>query len=236
LRTVQAVAPPSKTALVAAGIVTAACTALFLVIAEDVLDGGGLVSRDESVLTWFVDHRGQVTIAVAKAVSLVGSFVGLVLVGIVLALWLRSRGTSWWLATAPVISLAIASLAATWAKHLFGRPRPPVPVRATTVTLSAFPSGHATDAAAFFVAAAMVVSMTLPGPRRRLAVIGAGLLAAGLVGVSRLVLGVHWLSDVVAGWALGTAVAIAVVTIAWVIDARRTPPREPGRDNPCIAS
>jgi membrane-associated phospholipid phosphatase len=47
---------------------------------------------------------------------------------------------------------------------------------------------------------------------------------AGLVGLSRLVLGVHWLSDVVAGCALGSAVAIAAVVAFWYITARGEPP------------
>src|SRR5262249_44825869 len=120
------------------------------------------------------------------------------------------------MAAAPVVSLCLASLAATTAKSLFGRERPPVSVHATTVTLAAFPSGHATDAAGFFLAASLTLALTVAHRRSKqiwLVVVGVGL--AGLVGLSRLVLGVHWLSDVVAGWALGSAIAITVVVILW---------------------
>jgi undecaprenyl-diphosphatase len=101
---------------------------------------------------------------------------------------------------------------------VFGRDRPPLSLHATNVTLAAFPSGHATDAAAFFVAASLILSMTVARRRSsQVKLIGTGLFLAALIGLSRLVLAVHWLSDVVAGWALGSAVAVAVVGSLWFI-------------------
>jgi undecaprenyl-diphosphatase len=95
------------------------------------------------------------------------------------------------------------------------------------VTSPAFPSGHATDAAGFFLAAAFVLAITIAHRRRiQLLVVAAGVVLAALVGVSRLVLGVHWPSDVVAGWALGTAIAIAAVVIAWSATTRTAKPHD----------
>jgi undecaprenyl-diphosphatase len=51
-------------------------------------------------------------------------------------------------------------------------------------------------------------------------VISVGILLFVLIGLSRLVLAVHWLSDVVAGWALGSAIAITVVVSLWCAAAR----------------
>jgi undecaprenyl-diphosphatase len=81
-----------------------------------------------------------------------------------------------------------------------------------------FPSGHATEATAVFVTLALVVAVfVLRRPIVRAAtVLGAGLLSVA-IGVSRLVLGVHWPSDVLAGWALGAGTALAVTLVASLI-------------------
>ena len=142
------VAPSRRTLAVAAALV-AANLALFVLIAEDLLEGGGLIAHDESVLAWFVDHRTDRWIRVAKLMSTIGAFVSLTIIGVLLGVWLWRRGSQAMLAAAPLASLLLASLASTVAKSIFDRDRPPVTVHATTVTLAAFPSGHATDAAAF---------------------------------------------------------------------------------------
>jgi undecaprenyl-diphosphatase len=218
-------APSRRTLVIAAGVVVA-CTALFILIAEDLVDGGGLISHDEAVLRWFVDHRTDWMISVARVVSTVGGFVSLVCLGVALGLWLWRRG--WHLAIAPIVSLLLAGLASAVAKAIFGRARPPITLHETHVTSPAFPSGHATDAAGFFLAAAFVLALMVAHHRRtQLVLIGTGVVFAVLVGVSRLVLAVHWLSDVVAGWALGTAIAITVVVVLWYAATVHKPKRHP---------
>jgi undecaprenyl-diphosphatase len=202
--------------LFVAAVLVTANLALFLLIAEDVLDGGGLISHDEAILRWFVDHRSEWMVTAAKFVSTIGGFVSLMCAGVLLGVWLGRRGLHLGLAVAPAASLLIAGLASVVAKAAFGRARPPITVHQSHVTSPAFPSGHATDAAGFFLAAAFVLAITITcRPRDRVALVGAAIVLAGLVGVSRLVLGVHWFSDVVAGWTLGAAIAIATVVIAW---------------------
>jgi undecaprenyl-diphosphatase len=214
--------------LVVAATIVAICLGLFVLIAEDLLDGGGLISHDQAVLAWFVEHRTDFLISIARLLSALGSFVGLAILALLIALVIRAWGWRWRLALAPLVALLVASLTSTCAKALFGRERPPVTFHATTVTLAAFPSGHATDAAACFLAAASVLALTLA--RRRYAQIGlvlTGLVLTGLVGVSRLVLGVRWLSDVIAGWALGTIVATLAAVVAWLLNTRPSGPGEP---------
>jgi undecaprenyl-diphosphatase len=195
---------------------------LFGLIAEDLLDGGGLISHDEAVLAWFLEHRTDRLVNAARLVSTIGGFASLAIAGVVVGFWLWRRCGRPWLPAAPLLSLLLASLASTTAKALFGRDRPPVAVHATTVTLAAFPSGHATDAAAFFLAGSLTLSLTVAHHRSsQVVLITTGLFCAALVGVSRLVLGVHWLSDVVAGWALGGAIGVIVVVALWYANSRR---------------
>ena len=221
-RTSRRAQPPSRSTLTIAAVLVVANLVLFALIAEDLLDGGGLISHDEAVSAWFVEHRTDALISAAKVVSTIGGFVSLAIVGALLGLWLWRRGWHVALAAAPVVSLVLASLASTASKALFDRERPPVVLHATTVTLAAFPSGHATDAAAFFLAASLTLAITIAHHRStRALLVATGLFLAMLVGLSRLVLGVHWLSDVVAGWALGSAIAIAVVVTLWYLSTRR---------------
>jgi membrane-associated phospholipid phosphatase len=208
--------PPTSGPLAVATALFASSLSVFILIADDLLDGGGLISHDQAVLDWFVGVRTEFWVFVAKLFSALGSFVGLAILSLLLAFFLRVRGWQWALALAPLISLLVATLASTGAKALFGRDRPPVTVHAATVTSTAFPSGHATDAAACLLAGSFVLALTVAARRRgQLLWVLAGLVGAGLVGLSRLILAVHWLSDVVAGWALGTAIAIMVVMASW---------------------
>ncbi len=216
---------PGRRARVSALAFVTGCAALFGLIAEDVVDGGRLVSRDQALLGWFVEHRSPWMVHAARVVSTVGSFVPLVLLCALVALWLWlwRRGVRVWVAVSPVAALALAGGASTVAKSLLGRPRPPVQVRDAAVSLASFPSGHATDAAAFVVAMTVVLAITVAPQRwQRLWLLAAVVVVAGVVGVSRLVLGVHWLSDVVAGWALGAGVAVATVVAVWDLTGRPT--------------
>jgi glycosyltransferase 2 family protein len=92
-----------------------------------------------------------------------------------------------------------------------GRPRqylPGINVRDAATTGFGYPSGHSAVAAA----TAVMIMAALPARWRPLAAV-----LALLVGVSRIVVGVHFPADVVGGWALGTLVALAVVmAVQWI--------------------
>lgn len=93
-------------------------------------------------------------------------------------------------------------------KALYGRPRPDLVPHEAYVYSASFPSGHSTMSTACFLTLAMLVSSL--EPRRRSKALAYGLAATVVVGVgfSRVYLGVHWPTDVLAGWCLGAAWAL----------------------------
>lgn len=187
-------------------------------ITDNVSDHDGLAAGDPAHLRFFVDHRPTGLVTVAKAITYLGSFpilIGIAAVGTTV-LW--RRGVRPGLALAPLVSLLIAGVTVSAMKSIIGRPRPPANLRLVTETAPSFPSGHSADATALYVAFGVVVAVVvLHRAVARAACIAAGVAAAVLVGLTRVVLGVHWPTDVLAGWVLGTAVAVLVVTLSAVI-------------------
>jgi undecaprenyl-diphosphatase len=90
-------------------------------------------------------------------------------------------------------------------KSAFGRARPDPEGHLVSVTSLSFPSGHAANSMITWLAVALVVAPLLGGTRLRTAAIVSALALSLLVGASRVVLGVHWPSDVIGGWAFGLA-------------------------------
>lgn len=97
-------------------------------------------------------------------------------------------------------------------KAFYGRPRPDLVPHEAYVYSASFPSGHSTMSTAAFLTLAMLVA-SLESRRRSkaLALVLAGLVVVG-VGFSRVYLGVHWPSDVLAGWCLGALWAF----VGWI--------------------
>lgn len=120
------------------------------------------------------------------------------------------------------VAVAVASASATGAvavqllKGLFARPRPGPDFSEITAIGMSFPSGHASMSAIVFLTTAALLSSTRQRGVERAYILAAGMSLAVLVGLSRIALGVHWLTDVLAGWAVGTAWAMA-----WLLATRR---------------
>ncbi|MGL6235031.1 MAG: phosphatase PAP2 family protein [Segniliparus sp.] len=163
---------------------------------------------DQQAHDWFVAHRVGWLDPVEKAISLFGSTTTVVLVTMLLSGLLLWRARAPKQATFLAMTTTLSCVVLFSVKMLVKRLRPPSAQWLADGPGYSFPSGHATLSAA--LATALVVLVL-----RRAAqawvwpVVGAGVLFSLLVGVSRLYLGVHWLTDVLAGWTLGVLVALA---------------------------
>lgn len=154
--------------------------------------------------------------------------------------WIGTTGTAWILAPLAVALAAWAIVRRTWGvlavtvgtaalvwlvnpalKRLFSRERPDVRDFGESTSRWSFPAGHAVASAGF---ATLLVLLAWP-TRARWPVTAGAITYVGLVGLSRLVLGVHHPTDLLAGWAL--AVAVGSGLAAWVL----VPDRAPGPDS-----
>lgn len=110
-----------------------------------------------------------------------------------------------WLTAGLVAAATISgSIIAAQAKYWVGRPRPELVDHLVQVTGLSFPSGHATNSALVYLTLAGLVAQVADGRAVRNYIFVIAILLTGTIGVSRVYLGVHWPSDVLAGWCAGT--------------------------------
>ena len=215
----------------AAGIVAlVAAVTLLGGVTEDVTQHNGLASSDATHLRLFTDHRPDLVINAARIVTDLGGVFVLVLIAVAAGLLLWYRGVPLVAAAAPAFALGVAATLADVGKNVVDRARPGVGLRLIAEGEPSFPSGHATDSTAVFLTLGLVVAVfLLRRPLARIATVAAGGLLAVAIGVSRLVLGVHWPTDVLAGWALGATAALTV-TIGATLLIRAVPPGSQSAD------
>ncbi|WP_119300302.1 phosphatase PAP2 family protein [Dongia deserti] len=102
-------------------------------------------------------------------------------------------------------------------KELIDRPRPDLVPHGNIVYTASFPSGHSMMSAVVYLTLAALVTRLIERKRLKGYALGVAMILTLLVGVSRVYLGVHWPSDVLAGWAAGAAWALGCWMIArWI--------------------
>lgn len=118
------------------------------------------------------------------------------------------------------VSILLATVANDSLKLLFGRPRPDLVPHESYVYTHSFPSGHSLLAAATFLTTAAILSSFQRQRRAKAFIFSVAILLVAGVGVSRVYLGVHWPTDVIAGWTLG---ALWALTARLVLNFWRVP-------------
>jgi membrane-associated phospholipid phosphatase len=218
--------PRSEVAGVALLLGLAAVVALgvgFTEVLEDVLEGDGIAGIDQPAARWLATHRDLWMTTALRAITGAG---GGAVLGAMAAIacgvagW-RSRSWSpvvFGLAGAGGITLVIFT-----AKALVVRDRPPLPFAVVAADGFSFPSGHAAGVAAgACLSAWMLTRWLITCWAGRVATWTAAIGIAAVMGFSRVYLGVHYISDVVAGWLLGAAWAGAVMVVGtWWDNTRR---------------
>ena len=146
----------------------------------------------------YAGHR-PVLAAIAKGLTALGEPTVLIGAGIASALWLWHAGHR----HLPFVLIAVTMLGRGLSeiqKYWIGRARPDLEAHLVVVKSQSFPSGHATSSMIFYMV--MALTLTVGTRWHRFAALAAFVLSL-LIGVSRVMLGVHWPSDVVGGWSFG---------------------------------
>ncbi|MFL5907261.1 MAG: bifunctional DedA family/phosphatase PAP2 family protein [Solirubrobacterales bacterium] len=215
---------PGGLGLELTSLLAALSVGLFVLIAYwSVVSGNlGPTPGDRTALDLCDDIRTNWLNDVASALTHLGSgwvtWPLTVMAAAVLAL--RRRWMEFW---ALLVGMVLIILLVHQIKVWTERPRPPD--RIVSASGSAFPSGHAAYSTLYSWLAITLALRIVPGITRRSLLIAAGLALTLLIGLSRVYLRVHWLSDVSGGWALGVSCFSAVAAVMLVIAHIRHNPR-----------
>lgn len=199
--------------LVVGAVLAISLTAVFAQVYESVVEADGVAGLDHPVLDGAKTFRSPALDIVTTAYTDIGGTIGMPLLALAVMVGLAVRRRSW----TPVILIVVAgvgSLLMTIAgKRLIGRTRPPLTDAVPPYEYSAsFPSGHSLNSVVIAGIVAYLIVLRLRSHRARVLTIAAAAVFAATMGLSRVYLGHHWLTDVLAAWALGAAWLALVIT------------------------
>ena len=176
-----------------------------------------LAALDPAVDARVVETRPAPLVVAARVVSDLGQPAVMIAIMLLGALLMARAARSWRPAAAAVVALVLLAVLDNGVKAIVARPRPPLVWHAMPVHGLSFPSGHA-----LWSLGALLLLALLYEPRRRgsTTIVVVAVVVAVAVGASRVVVGVHYPSDVLAGWCL--AVLADGIAVGAVLRARRT--------------
>jgi undecaprenyl-diphosphatase len=209
----------AETWLLASVFIVAALLLTFGFIADEVVEGS-TTALDQAIILLFRSGSDNLSGPIgppwvremARDITSLGSIAVLGIVSFVVAAYLllaKSRAAALLVLVAVLGGLAINSLL----KIQFARPRPDLFVPAAKVFTASFPSGHAAYSAITYMTLAALLARTTGCLRLRIYFVAVAVTLTFMIGVSRVYLGVHYPTDILAGWCVGSAWALLCWTI-----------------------
>jgi membrane-associated phospholipid phosphatase len=206
-------------------VVLAASLSAFRLLAEGLAAGDPILATDRDLAVWLHERGTPALTSSFEAVTFLGNMPVLAAVAVVGAV-LLARARRPYEALLVVLAYAGALALASGLKLAFERERPFFSDPRATETTFSFPSGHATVSLAVYGALAYIGLRAFRSRSARAALVAVAALLVALIGFSRLYLGVHYLSDVLAGFSAGLAWLVACVLALHLHRERETFRRE----------
>src|SRR5690349_1229883 len=178
-----------------------AASIVFAIIAASVATNAAILKQDLQVSVWLHTRNNAVFVGFLFAITQIHSPVGMAIIASLFGIYLWRAGHRHW-----VLSLAVAlgggMLINTLLKFAFNRDRPVWEDPLLTLSSASFPSGHTAGATLFYGFLAAYMVWNTPEAWRRAVVVAGCTLMVALVGFSRIYLGAHYLSDVLAAMSM----------------------------------
>ena len=216
-----------ETRVLATFIAVAAAIAAFAALADEVREGGALGIDRILLLAFRVPGHLDVAAGpewlreTARDITALGGFTVLTLISVLATIMLlihRRRAQALVFAG----TVLAAQLVSDGLKVWIGRPRPTLVSHLDLVYSNSFPSGHALMTPVVYLSLAGILAAGERRAGEKALLLGSAAALTAAVGISRVYLGVHWPTDVLAGWMLGGAIALASS-----LGLRRVGPRAP---------
>lgn len=214
------------TRILLSGLIVFSALAAFAYVASEVLEGyplaidRWLLLRLRLVADPGVSVGPRWLVQVMVDLTALGGGTVLTLVAVFVTLYLAARRKVA-LAAFVLSSIAAGGVLTAVLKTLFARARPDIVPHLVEVSSASFPSGHAMNSAMVYLTGAALLASAEPSRRVRIFLVSAALALTLAIGFSRVFLGVHFPTDVLGGWAIGIAWAVAASWVAAILQRRQ---------------
>ena len=175
----------------------AGLTGILIAVGVGVVHSTSVNAFDRHVTSLVIDHRTPALNAAMKAVTWLGSWIALLVTGILVVVLAVRRRLPMGAVVLAVVAWVGEAGGVTLAKYVVGRDRPPQDLRLVSAHGWSWPSGHTAVASVIFTTLALVVAAIVSSSLYRALAWALAALAVGAVAFSRIELGVHWSTDVI---------------------------------------